>query len=67
LLARHPGLPVFAPEILPGFERASVALPCSVRLATLAAAGTGVVQRENLEPIYLREPHITQPKAERLG
>jgi hypothetical protein len=38
-----------------------------VRLATLAAAGTGVVQRENLEPIYLREPHITQPKAERLG
>jgi tRNA threonylcarbamoyladenosine biosynthesis protein TsaB len=64
LLARHPGLPVFAPEIL---ERASVALPCSVRLATLAAAGTGVVQRENLEPIYLREPHITQPKAERLG
>ena len=67
LLARHPGLPVFAPEILPGFERASEALPCSVRLATLAAAGTGVVQRENLEPIYLREPHITQPKAERLG
>jgi tRNA threonylcarbamoyladenosine biosynthesis protein TsaB len=67
LLERHPGLPVFAPAFLPGFERASVALPCSVRLATLAAAGTGVVQREHLEPIYLREPHITLPKAERLG
>jgi tRNA threonylcarbamoyl adenosine modification protein YeaZ len=57
-----PNLPVFACEVLPAFPKATVALPCARRLAQLAARNTGIVQRGNLEPIYLREAYITLPK-----
>lgn len=39
--------------------------PEAERLARLAAAGRSIVARGNLEPMYLREPHITLPKAPR--
>jgi tRNA A37 threonylcarbamoyladenosine modification protein TsaB len=57
-----PDLPVFACELLPAFPRATLALPCARRLARLAARDAGIVQRGNLEPIYLRDAYITLPK-----
>ena len=57
-----PDLPVFACELLPAFPRATLALPCARRLAQLAARNAGIVQRGNLEPIYLRDAYITLPK-----
>jgi len=56
-------LPVFASEALPLFPDVQLALPSASRLAQLAAANRGITARGDLEPIYLREPHITQPKA----
>ena len=55
-------LPIFATEPVPQFPSAQIALPSAVRLAHLAASNRGIIATENLEPIYLREPHITQPK-----
>ena len=57
-----PDLPVFACGVLPNFSRATLALPCARRLAQLAARNAGIVQRGNLEPIYLRDAYITLPK-----
>ena len=54
--------PVFACVALPAFPSAQLALPSAARLARLAEAGRGIVAAGDLEPIYLREPHITQPK-----
>jgi tRNA threonylcarbamoyl adenosine modification protein YeaZ len=61
-LASSSGLPVYATEAVPQFPDIQIALPSAVLLARLAAAGRGIIATENLEPIYLREPHITQPK-----
>jgi tRNA threonylcarbamoyladenosine biosynthesis protein TsaB len=55
-------LPVFTTEPIGVFPSAVVAHPSALRLATLGSAGRGIVQTDNLEPIYLREPHITKPK-----
>lgn len=55
-------LPVYATEAVPQFPEAQIALPAAVKLATLATANTGIIATDHLEPIYLREPHITQPK-----
>lgn len=57
-----PDWPVYVPTPLPAFPDAQVALPSSARLASLAATGLSIVAEDDLEPIYLREPHITQPK-----
>ena len=62
LLAAHSALPVFTSVPLPAFPSAEIALPSAVRLARLAHAGRGLTATGDLEPIYLREPHITQPK-----
>lgn len=62
-LAELADWPVFAPEPLAAFPQVAVALPSAVRMAALAAAGRSVVASCALEPLYLREPHITQPKA----
>ena len=62
-LAAHPALPVFTSAPLPAFPAAQTALPSAARLARLAAAARGLTATGDLEPIYLREPHITQPKA----
>ena len=61
-LAAHPALPVFATEALAGFPSARIALPSAARLARLAEAARGITATCDLEPIYLREPHITLPK-----
>ena len=61
-LRELPELPVFATEQVAGFPQAQIALPSAAILARLAAEGRGIVATENLEPIYLREPHITRPK-----
>ena len=61
-LAGFPGIPVLATEDVPGFPQAQRALPSALLLARLAAEDRGIVARGDLEPIYLREPHITRPK-----
>lgn len=55
-------LPVFTGEPLDVAPGAQIALPSAIILARLAGANRGIVARGDLEPIYLREPHITQPK-----
>jgi hypothetical protein len=47
---------------VPAFPEAIIALPQADRLARLAAHGVSIIAEEDLEPIYLREPHITTPK-----
>ncbi len=58
LLETKPDLPVFSGQAFPQFERITVAHPCALRLAELALRVEGAGE-EMLEPIYLREPHIT--------
>lgn len=58
-------LPILASEEIAGLEPApaiQLVYPNAERLARLAAQGRSIVARRDLEPIYLREPHITQPK-----
>ena len=65
LLARIAGLPdwpVLSAEPLALVPEAVVALPRALTLARLAADGRGIVAEGALEPLYLREPHITLPK-----
>lgn len=62
-LAAQPKLPVFTGAALEAFPEAQIALPSAVRLARLAAAERGINATGDLEPIYLREAHITLPKA----
>ena len=61
-IAAHAELPVFASVPLSAFSIAQFALPSAVRLARLADAARGITATGDLEPIYLREPHITLPK-----
>jgi tRNA threonylcarbamoyladenosine biosynthesis protein TsaB len=66
LRARLDGLgdwPVYAAAAVPGVPEVVVAVPQAARLARLAAVGRGIVMRGDLEPLYLREAHITTPKA----
>lgn len=65
-LATYPDYAVLSPAPMPAFPRATVALPRAAALVRLAAAGRGIVQRGDLEPLYLRDPHITTPKARAL-
>jgi tRNA threonylcarbamoyladenosine biosynthesis protein TsaB len=62
-LAECAALPVYSPAPLPMVARALVALPRASLLAGLAARGCGILAEGDLEPLYLREPHITQPRA----
>ncbi len=62
-LTEFPEQPIFSPEPLSLFPQAKIALPISLTLARLAAAGRGIIARDDLEPLYLREPHITLPRA----
>ena len=55
--------PVLVSEPLAIVPVAIVAKPCALRLARLAARGRSIVAEGALEPLYLREPHITMPKA----
>jgi tRNA threonylcarbamoyl adenosine modification protein YeaZ len=55
-------IPIFSSESLPQFQRAVIRYPSAVVLGRVAQeAGRGFFLPP-LEPIYLREPHITMPK-----
>jgi tRNA A37 threonylcarbamoyladenosine modification protein TsaB len=57
-----PAMPVFSSELLPQFDRAVICFPSAVVLARLAEEVRHSFFLPPLEPIYLREPHITTPK-----
>jgi tRNA threonylcarbamoyladenosine biosynthesis protein TsaB len=54
--------PVFTTEPLPQFPRVDVRRPAARILAEMAPRADSMTATVSLEPIYLREPHITQPK-----
>jgi tRNA threonylcarbamoyladenosine biosynthesis protein TsaB len=54
--------PTFVSTVLPAFPQAQPAYPSATIIARLASTGRGIVARENLEPLYLRDPHITSPR-----
>jgi len=58
---------IFASEKLPQFERAIVRYPSARILARLAQDSNRSFSLPPLEPIYLREPHITMPKAHKIA
>jgi tRNA threonylcarbamoyladenosine biosynthesis protein TsaB len=53
---------IFATEKLPQFERAMICYPSAKVLAQLGRDSNRKFAELPLEPIYLREPHITVPK-----
>jgi tRNA threonylcarbamoyl adenosine modification protein YeaZ len=53
---------IFTTEKLPQFERAELRYPAAKILATLAIDSKRKFAQPPLEPMYLREPHITIPK-----
>jgi tRNA threonylcarbamoyl adenosine modification protein YeaZ len=55
-------MPVFAAEDLPQFKGISVRHPSAQILARLAQHAKTAFVLPPLEPMYLREPHITAPK-----
>jgi tRNA threonylcarbamoyladenosine biosynthesis protein TsaB len=57
-----PAMPVFCSESLPQFHRAVICFPSALILAGLAKEPRRSFCLPPLEPIYLREPHITMPK-----
>ena len=56
------GMPIFCSESLTQFGTAIVQYPSARVLARLARSSTRNFQLPPLEPIYLREPHVTIPK-----
>ncbi len=61
-IAAHPGLPLFATAPIEAIPNLEITFATAGRLALLAEQGRGISARDNLEPIYLRDPHITQAK-----
>jgi tRNA threonylcarbamoyladenosine biosynthesis protein TsaB len=56
--------PVYTPSPLPQFPQALLLFPSARRLAEIARDQIEEIpDSRSLEPIYLREPHITVPKA----
>jgi tRNA threonylcarbamoyl adenosine modification protein YeaZ len=56
-------MPVFCCESLPQFQRAMVRYPSAIVLACLAQDPQRGFALPPLEPMYLREPHVTIPKS----
>lgn len=56
-------IPVFCTEQLKIIPSAAVAFPSASLLAQIAATEDAAVSEMPLEPIYLRDAHITQPKS----
>ena len=54
-------MPVFTSDSLPQFERAVVRFPSALLLARLAREPQRSFSLPPLEPVYLREPHVTMP------
>ena len=55
-------MPIFTTEKLPPFDHAELRYPAARMLAQLATDAKRKFARPPLEPMYLREPHITVPK-----
>jgi tRNA threonylcarbamoyladenosine biosynthesis protein TsaB len=55
--------PIFCSESLPQFERAVIRYPSAHLLAQLAQDPNRSFKLPPLEPIYLRDPHITMPRS----
>ncbi len=55
-------IPVYSAERLPVFSGVVVAYPSAVHLAQIASTACADQVLPPLEPIYLREPHITESK-----
>lgn len=64
LLETFPTQPCFSGVPLAAFPSAQVLAPAAVVLAKLASEGIGIVATGDLEPIYLRDAHITLPKSQ---
>jgi tRNA threonylcarbamoyladenosine biosynthesis protein TsaB len=61
-------VPVYASESLPQFPKATLAYPSAEKLAEVARDQAGeILETQSLEPIYLREPHITVAKVSRVS
>jgi tRNA threonylcarbamoyladenosine biosynthesis protein TsaB len=59
-------VPVYASESLPQFPKARLAYPSAEKLAEVARdQANEIAETRSLEPIYLREPHITVAKTSR--
>jgi tRNA threonylcarbamoyladenosine biosynthesis protein TsaB len=57
-------IPIYASELLPQFPLAKLAYPAARKLTEIGRVE--IDDTRSLEPIYLREPHITVPKAARV-
>jgi tRNA threonylcarbamoyladenosine biosynthesis protein TsaB len=55
-------MPIFSVEALPQFDGVAVRHPSARLLARLAGEPNRAFVLPPLEPMYLREPHITRPK-----
>ncbi len=55
--------PIFCSESLPQFERAVIRYPSAHLLAQLAQDPNRNFKLPPLEPMYLRDPHITMPRS----
>jgi tRNA threonylcarbamoyladenosine biosynthesis protein TsaB len=60
-LGTNETLAAFSSAPIEGFPMLQIAFPSAENLARLAERERGVCARDRLEPIYLREPHITKP------
>jgi tRNA threonylcarbamoyladenosine biosynthesis protein TsaB len=58
----EPATPAFSSELLPQFHPIVISFPSALILARLAQNSRRSFSLPPLEPIYLREPHITMPK-----
>jgi tRNA threonylcarbamoyl adenosine modification protein YeaZ len=58
----EPAMPIFSSELLRQFERTVVRYPSALVLARVAQLPQRSFHFPPLEPIYLRDPHITMPK-----
>ena len=61
-LAAAAPLPVYASAPIPALPDVEIARPSAEILVRLAESARGITATDHLEPLYLREPHITQPK-----
>ena len=59
---RAASVAVIASEHIENVAGHELLFPSADKLAHLAEQGRSIIARDKLEPIYLREPHITQPK-----
>jgi tRNA threonylcarbamoyladenosine biosynthesis protein TsaB len=67
LNALQDDVPIFSSDSLPQFPVAVIGYPSAELLARFARDSNRNFKLPPLEPIYLREPHITLPKAQRIA